>query len=516
MLYFNIMNRFLLSCILFSSVSFAIAQTPDDAIRNSYQIQQGTARNMAVGGAMGSLGGDISAANVNPAGLGFYKTGELVLSAGFNMRNNNFDFRGTGQKTTKNGLGYGASGLVFGWGSLYNKGNSTAFSISVNQSANFNNHTEYTGLNNVSSFSEQYVEELVNNRADVNSAENNFVFGSSLAFNTYLVDTFTAANGDKGFKSYVPLGSAGGVIQHNIIDTKGGINEIAIAVASNHNDKLYIGGSLGIPIYSYTKHQVYSEDDATNNANNNFAYFDYTEDYTSTGAGINAKIGVIYKPAPRLRLGFAFHTPTFYTMEDKITSAITANTENFHGVQTSTSNELHSNTPGDYKYTMTTPLKMMISGSYVFNEVKDVRKQKAFLTADLEYVPHQSTRYDITDGGTQDDKTYYNNLNDVISQRYKSVLNARVGGEVKFTTIYARGGFAYYGNPYKDASLKNDRMLLSGGLGYRNHGIFIDLTYVYTMKKDTNIPYYLEDKANTFAVGKNNVGNIMATFGVKF
>jgi hypothetical protein len=165
---------------------------------------------------------------------------------------------------------------------------------------------------------------------------------------------------------------------------------------------------------------------------------------------------------------------------------------------------------------MSTPMKVMVSGSYVFNEVKDVRRQKAFVTADLEYVPHQGTRYDITEGGTQDDKNYYNNLNDVISQRYKGVLNARVGGEVKFTTIYARGGLAYYGNPYKDATLKNDRMLLSGGLGYRNHGIFIDLTYIYTMKKDTNIPYYLEDKANTFAAGKNNVGNVMLTFGVKF
>lgn len=510
------MRRFLLSCPLFFSFVIANAQSPDDAIRNSYQIQQGTARNMAVGGAMGSLGGDITAANVNPAGLGFYKTGELVLSAGFNMRDNNFDFRGTGQKTTKNGLGYGASGLVFGWGSLYKKGNSTAFSISVNQMANFNNHTEYTGFNNVSSFSEQYVEELANNRADVNSAENNFVFGSSLAFNTYLVDTFTAANGDKGFKSYVPLGSAAGVNQHNTIDTKGGINEIAIALAGNHNDKFYIGGSVGIPIYSYSKHQLYSETDATNNTNNNFAYFNYTEDYTSTGAGINAKVGIIYKPVERVRLGFAFHTPTFYTMEDKITSSITANTEGFHGVKTSSSNDLHSNTPGDYKYTMTTPMKVMISGSYVFNEVKDVRKQKAFVTADLEYVPHQSTRYDITDDGTQDDKNYYDALNAVIKDRYKGVVNARVGGEVKFTTIYARAGFAYYGNPYKDATLKNDRTLLSGGVGYRNHGIFIDLTYVYTMKKETNIPYYLQDVANTFAAGKNNVGNIMVSFGVKF
>ena len=90
----------LLPIILFSS-SVCFAQTPDDAIRQSYQIQQGTARNMAIGGAMGSLGGDITAAHVNPAGLGFYKTGEFVLSPGFNFINNKFDFRGTNQQDKK-------------------------------------------------------------------------------------------------------------------------------------------------------------------------------------------------------------------------------------------------------------------------------------------------------------------------------------------------------------------------------------------------------------------------------
>ena len=64
------------------------SQIPEDAIRYSWFPQMGTARNMAIGGAMGSLGGDLTAAHVNPAGLGFYKTSELVLSPGFNFLNN--------------------------------------------------------------------------------------------------------------------------------------------------------------------------------------------------------------------------------------------------------------------------------------------------------------------------------------------------------------------------------------------------------------------------------------------
>ena len=80
----------------------------------------------------------------------------------------------------------------------------------------------------------------------------------------------------------------------------------------------------------------------------------------------------------------------------------------------------------------------------------------------------------------------------------------------------ARLGFAYYGNPYKDAALKANRMLLSGGLGYRNKGVFVDLTYVHNISKDVNFPYRLEDRANTFATVKQQKGNAMLTVGFKF
>jgi long-subunit fatty acid transport protein len=80
----------------------------------------------------------------------------------------------------------------------------------------------------------------------------------------------------------------------------------------------------------------------------------------------------------------------------------------------------------------------------------------------------------------------------------------------------ARLGFAYYTNPYKDAALKANRMLVSGGVGYRNKGFFIDLTYIYALNKDVNFPYRLQDKSNTFASVKNNRGNIVASVGIKF
>src|SRR2546423_1609467 len=150
------MGKIFLILLLINSAFVLKAQLPDDALRNAWFIPGGTARNIATGGAIGSLGGDITANNVNPAGIGLFKTREIIITPGIMMNNNRFNYRGNDSKTSKTAFAYGASGLIIG--TPKPKGytwTSTAFSISVNQLASFNNHTYYKGLNNVSSFSEQ-------------------------------------------------------------------------------------------------------------------------------------------------------------------------------------------------------------------------------------------------------------------------------------------------------------------------------------------------------------------------
>ena len=196
--------------ILFSIVGFvANAQTPDEALRTAWYTQNGTARMMAAGGVMGSLGGDITANHINPAGLGFYKTNELVLSPGFLFNNNKFNYRSKDTASSKNNFGYGTSGIILaGNSNKKTKWTSSAFAISVNQLANYNNNIQYSGSNNFSSFSEKYLEELIKDRADTNAALNNYIFGSSLAFRTYLVDTIRGIGGSvAGYQSLVPISS---------------------------------------------------------------------------------------------------------------------------------------------------------------------------------------------------------------------------------------------------------------------------------------------------------------------
>jgi hypothetical protein len=81
-----------------------------------------------------------------------------------------------------------------------------------------------------------------------------------------------------------------------------------------------------------------------------------------------------------------------------------------------------------------------------------------------------------------------------------------------------RLGAAYYGNPYQNINgEKGNRLNLSGGLGYRNQGFFVDLTYVHAMQKDVHFPYRLENRAlYSGARLKSTVGNALMTVGFKF
>src|SRR5258708_36760248 len=94
----------------------AKAQLPEDALRASWTIPSGTARQQAIGGAMGSLGGDLTAGFVNPAGLGVYKTNEVVLTPGWRFLTDKTSYLGTNQSAADaNNFNFCASERVFSY-----------------------------------------------------------------------------------------------------------------------------------------------------------------------------------------------------------------------------------------------------------------------------------------------------------------------------------------------------------------------------------------------------------------
>ena len=154
----------------------------------------------------------------------------------------------------------------------------------------------------------------------------------------------------------------------------------------------------------------------------------------------------------------------------------------------------------------------MASGTYMFNQGTDVALQGGFITGDVEYVNYGSLAIHDADNDI-DAKNYFSQLNSVIKNLYRDAVNVRIGGEAKFNTLMVRLGGAYYGNPYKNEEA--DVIKVSGGVGYRNKGMFIDLTYVQSMTKDIHYPYQLQGATNVPAFLKNNGSSIMATIGFK-
>lgn len=512
---------FILTCL--ASMSSLLAQEPADALRYSWYTSSGTARQQAVGGAMTSLGGDLSAAYVNPAGLGFYKTGDVVLSPGYNFINNKSTYYSRTEKDKKGTLSFGTSGVVLGSGTEPNRRGRTggsAVAVAINRTASFGSNVLYRGLNMQSSYSQKFLEELQNDNITTDAAASNYPFGTSLAINTFWIDTANGwMAGNKTFTSLAtPLLQAGGLLQEQRVINKGGITELALAFAGNKKDKLFWGFTLGIPFLNYKKESTFTEADATSNNSNKFDFASITENLTTKGTGLNLKLGVIYKPVEYVRLGLAVHTPTFFRLTDIYNASVTTNTETFQGLLTQNSGDFTGGQDAEFSYWLFTPYRIMASASYVLREIEDVRKQKGFLTADIEYINYKASSYTTDPEGddSQETRDYLKSLNKAIDNAYKSAFNFKVGGELKFTTLMARLGAAYYGNPYKNlAGEKGSRFSVSGGLGYRNKGMFIDLAYVHTMGKDVHFAYRLQNAPFSAANIKSTAGNAVITVGFK-
>lgn len=509
------MRKIILAGLVFG-VLYAQAQEPVDALRYSRFKQTGTARSIAIGGAMTALGGDISAVNTNPAGIALFKTNELVLSPGFNFNINNGAYLGGKDKGSASEFNYGMSGFVFatpprregGWRNF-------TYAITANRVADFNNHVAFKGNNNVSSFSEKYLEELINaGERDPNRAATEYPFGSSLAINTYLVEPKLDAQGNAlGYFSMATPKT--GVQQEQVIRTTGGISSINFAGSANLNDILFLGASLGVESVKFTREQTFKESDISGKTNNNFNYFTVEDYLNTTGSGLNLKAGLILKPVDYIRLGLSVHTPTFYDLTERYNTTITTDLEGYSGQQgtlkQSTSDLLGQF--GEYAYQFLNPWKFQAGMAYVLREVEDVTQQKGFISADIEFLNYGKGQFNNQDNMGS---SYFADLNNVIREQFKNAVNIRLGGELKFNTIMTRAGISYNSNPYVDENLNGTRMTISGGLGWRNKGKFVDLTYMHHFVKDGYYPYRLE--GNSFAPVNINgsTGNILLTFGFKF
>lgn len=510
------MRKFLTIAFIFL-INEAKAQEPADALRYSFIGNGGSARIRAIGGAVVSLGGDITAAAVNPASLGFFRTSEFVFTPTLGLNNTRISYLDNESMKKKTAFDISNFGFILPKeGSVNGDWRNFTIGLGMNRRANFNNKTYLKGNNSESSYSEKYLEELINkNVTNPNDAANNFPYGPSLALNTYLIDTISGSGGTvAGYRSLSTPQT--GVIQEQSTVTSGGINDYYIAASGNYMDRLFVGGGVTFSQLKFERINTFKETDATDNVNNNFKFFETQENLLTEGIGIGLNLGVIFKPVDQLRIGASFHSPVFYNMEDLYTTKITTDVEGYQGktLSTQSSRDFNNGEAGEFQYDFTTPTRWMFGISYIFQAVEDVQQQRGFISADVEFLNYKKSKFNT--GSLTNGINYLEEVNTAIKEQSRSAINFRIGGELKFNTIMARFGYNHLGNAYQSNSLKSIQSNISGGLGYRDKGYFIDLTYIHQVVKDATFPYRLDN--GFFAPGfvKGTNGNIVLTVGMKF
>ena len=286
------MKKLLLSVTLtLAIVAGAFAQNDLDAFRFSQTNWEGTARFMGAGGAFGAIGGDFSCLSTNPAGIGVFKKTEisftpLVITA----YKTNSDYSGESSPASRVRYSLSNFGTVFalplhkGEENPVSKWRMTQFGFGYNRIMDFNNQTYATGRSNGNSIATAFV-----------NAANGIGYGSIegdalCAWNTWLIDTIPGE-----VNQYREFLSGHSLRQSNYVKTSGGIDELAFSFGGNYNDQLFLGMTIGVPILDYNYEAKYVEEDE-NDVVTNFEKLEMFDKMRTSGAGINAKIGVIYQP----------------------------------------------------------------------------------------------------------------------------------------------------------------------------------------------------------------------------
>ena len=470
------------------------------------QFSFGTARAAAMAGAFTSLGADLSSMSINPAGLGMYRHNEVAITPMLSFGNS----KTTGNRfeRTRN-TNFGVSNLGFVLKLRESAKGITAinFGFGYNRLADFN-HTYSTKVaGGEVSIVDAYARQLQS--AGLTSAYlngDNFywgdvepaLWGASLGY-------FTGMVGDKSGAWGRDMIANPTVGQFATVKNSGSVGEYLVSLGLNINNKVYIGASLGI-------HSVYMRRDVYYGENYEYSVepsLDYRMDYANydqssriSGAGVNFKLGVVYRPIEGLRLGFAFHTPTYYSLTYKyragMTSAVKSLTTNPDGY--TLDSQGYINPPfseatarlvddGPDSWEFLSPSRMLFGASYTIG-------QFAVISVDYERDWYNGIRVKNSPYGK-------GAFDDFARDNFKGSNTLRIGAEVRIIPQLAlRAGYGLWAGGLQDKNAvfsspviyRTDYVGAGVGIAFTK-SFFIDLTYQYTrnLLTDYKTFYYYND-----------------------
>jgi hypothetical protein len=486
--------------LLFISSTISQAQNDADALRYSMLNYGSTARSLGMGNSFGALGADFSSLSGNPAGIAVYRRSEFTLSPMFSNRTTNADYLGKDINDNAFKFSFGNLGIV--WASDRDQSSSgwkgVAFGLGYTRTNDFNGRYTASAANPTHSLLDSYLEEL--NGVDPDDIPGNYPFDIDLAWQTFLIDTFTTG-GNVNYFSAIPFA---GTLQTRTVETKGGQGEWNFTFGGNYEERLYLGFTLGIASLRYEEESTWEEKDHKDTIPF-FTSFQYNQDLKTTGSGINLKFGMIYRPVDAIRLGFAIHTPTWYTLVDKYSASIRTDLQDGN-IRTYAGPEF---IPFDYR--ITTPFRVMTNFGLILGK-------SMALNVDYEYLNYSQARVKPVDRSFS---ASFNPVNNAIRGKYAGSHNLRAGVEFRVEQFRFRTGGFYSTSPFKtDLQDSNDndlsRVGLTGGFGMREKKWYFDVGYSWSQQGTFMQPYTLDNQTTEGITLKETTHRVLTTFGFLF
>ena len=473
------LNKLIPSLLFLFFFSLNISsQVLTDAVRYSLLDVGGTARSVGIGGAIGALGADFSVLSTNPAGAAAFRRSEFTFTPTFEHISVDARLLVENNPTnsdTKLNFNFNNIGVVFSGSPLSSRWRTAVFGIGINRMANFHQNAYFEGTS-FGSITDRWLElagSLPDGQLDQYEAQVALDAGALYDYDPSQVPAYLTDFLDGAFFPGNIL-----VDKSQQINRKGSINELVFTYAGNYDEKLLIGGTLGVPILNYEETKVFRETDENDDIDF-FEELEFTERLKTKGTGINFKLGLIYRMSQMVRLGAAIHTPTSFGLEDSFSTELSYQ---YDDPVAGTTRGEGSSPEGTFEYRVRTPWRFIGSGGVII-------KKQGFISAELEYVDYTNAKFNFNSTSDQGDLAREEEVNEEINTQLKSAVNFRFGGEYAFDVFRLRAGFSLNASPYEEITDRNGSLSL--GAGYRGENFFLDVAYKRLSSLTEYRPYLL-------------------------
>lgn len=490
----------------------ANAQTVYDAAKIAGRELNGTARFVGMGGAMSALGGDISTIRTNPAGIGIYRSNDVMATFGYSITSTESNYEGNKFNMDKARWTFDNLGFVLST-KFGNRTNLRYFNVGFNYQKRNSFYKNMTMQGLLGTFEGQYVSQVRYMAQQATDAQKYLhdEWGQQLVYGSKDIYTDEAAGwlGAMGFQGWL-INEKGDDNLHyydpvipNEVDgyflsrERGGINEYDFNMAFNINDRFYLGVTLGAYDVDYNKYSLYDEDYGTGEG---YALNSYNRIH---GTGVDLKLGAIVRPfeySP-LRIGLAVHTPTFYRLT-YTTGALLQADLFFDGKQETdrVNVDTYEQLGGrdmDREFNLVTPWLVNASVGYTVGNSLAV-------DAEYEYENYSNMKFRYPDSG---EEMQYETIG--VNNSLKAVHTFKVGAEYKPVSAFSiRAGYNFSSAAFKKDAIKalpsnsintdtdfantQDMNTFSVGIGYRGSAFYADLAYKLDTYNADFYPFYNE------------------------